>query len=104
MSSSSRGNTALARTHSELLLEPVTSRANSWTSIPTSTRRASSNPPPRRVILNCSRQWGKSTVVAAKAVYRACAIPDPHPRGESHPNGKAANLSEKRNHFSADSK
>src|SRR5687768_9594509 len=25
----------------------------------------------RRVILNCSRQWGKSTVVAAKAVHTA---------------------------------
>jgi hypothetical protein len=29
----------------------------------------------QRVILNCSRQWGKSTVVAAKAVYKACATP-----------------------------
>ena len=29
----------------------------------------------QRVILNCSRQWGKSTVVAAKAVYRACKTP-----------------------------
>ena len=25
----------------------------------------------RRVILNCTRQWGKSTVTAAKAVYQA---------------------------------
>jgi hypothetical protein len=29
----------------------------------------------RRVILNCSRQWGKSTVVAAKAVHVACTTP-----------------------------
>ena len=29
----------------------------------------------RRVILNCSRQWGKSTVVAAKAVHAACTNP-----------------------------
>jgi Helicase len=26
---------------------------------------------PRRAILNCSRQWGKSTMAAVKAVYRA---------------------------------
>ena len=26
-------------------------------------------------ILNCSRQWGKSTVSAAKALYRACTVP-----------------------------
>ena len=26
-------------------------------------------------ILNCSRQWGKSTVTAAKALYRACTRP-----------------------------
>src|SRR4051812_27225016 len=25
----------------------------------------------RRTIVNCTRQWGKSTVAAAKAVYRA---------------------------------
>jgi hypothetical protein len=30
----------------------------------------------KRVILNCSRQWGKSTVVAAKAVHRAVQIPE----------------------------
>ena len=29
----------------------------------------------RRVILNCSRQWGKSTVVAAKAVHAAFSKP-----------------------------
>jgi hypothetical protein len=29
----------------------------------------------RRGILNCSRQWGKSTVAAAKAVYRAYTRP-----------------------------
>ena len=28
-----------------------------------------------RVILNCTRQWGKSTVCAAKAVYLACNQP-----------------------------
>ena len=28
-----------------------------------------------RVILNCSRQWGKSTVAAAKAVHRAFTVP-----------------------------
>jgi hypothetical protein len=28
----------------------------------------------KRVILNCARQWGKSTVTAAKALYRAAAI------------------------------
>jgi len=27
--------------------------------------------PARRVLLNCSRQWGKSTIAAAKAVYEA---------------------------------
>ena len=26
----------------------------------------------KRVLLNCTRQWGKSTVTAAKAVYPAC--------------------------------
>ena len=31
---------------------------------------------PRRAILNCSRQWGKSTVAAIKAVYRATTRPD----------------------------
>src|SRR4051812_16709788 len=25
----------------------------------------------RRVVMNCTRQWGKSTVTAAKAVYQA---------------------------------
>src|SRR5579859_4030024 len=29
----------------------------------------------RRVIVNCARQWGKSTVAAAKAVYRAFSRP-----------------------------
>ena len=30
----------------------------------------------RRVLLNCSRQWGKSTLTAAKAVHRAYTVPD----------------------------
>ena len=30
----------------------------------------------RRGLLNCSRQWGKSTVTAAKAVYRAYSKPE----------------------------
>jgi hypothetical protein len=30
----------------------------------------------KRVILNCSRQWGKSTVTAAKAVHHACTNED----------------------------
>jgi hypothetical protein len=30
----------------------------------------------KRVILNCSRQWGKSTVTAAKALYVASSRPD----------------------------
>ena len=30
----------------------------------------------KRVILNCSRQWGKSTVTAAKAVHHACTNSD----------------------------
>lgn len=29
----------------------------------------------KRAILNCSRQWGKSTVAAAKAVHRAWTLP-----------------------------
>src|SRR5437870_1012514 len=29
----------------------------------------------RRGILLCSRQWGKTTVIAAKAVHRACSVP-----------------------------
>src|SRR5437879_4045474 len=29
----------------------------------------------RRVILNCTRQWGKSTVSAAKAVHQAWTVP-----------------------------
>src|SRR5205809_6095049 len=29
----------------------------------------------RRGIVNCTRQWGKSTVAAAKAVHRACSEP-----------------------------
>jgi hypothetical protein len=32
--------------------------------------------PGRRVILNCSRQWGKSTLTAAKAIHRAWTKPD----------------------------
>lgn len=28
-----------------------------------------------RILLNCSRQWGKSTVTAAKAVHRALMVP-----------------------------
>ena len=30
----------------------------------------------RRGILNCSRQWGKSTVTAAKAIHHAVHVPD----------------------------
>src|SRR2546423_462398 len=30
----------------------------------------------RRGIVNCTRQWGKSTVAAAKAVHRAYCRPD----------------------------
>jgi hypothetical protein len=30
----------------------------------------------RRGLLNCSRQWGKSTVAAVKAVHRVCSIPE----------------------------
>jgi len=33
------------------------------------------NPGIRRGLLNCSRQWGKSTVTAAKAVHRAYVTP-----------------------------
>jgi hypothetical protein len=29
----------------------------------------------KRVLLNCTRQWGKSTTTAAKAVHQACTIP-----------------------------
>jgi hypothetical protein len=29
----------------------------------------------KRLILNCTRQWGKSTVAAAKAVHRAFTVP-----------------------------
>src|ERR1700752_554492 len=29
----------------------------------------------RRGIVNCTRQWGKSTVTAAKAVHRAHSVP-----------------------------
>jgi hypothetical protein len=29
----------------------------------------------KRGVLNCTRQWGKSTVAAAKAVYQACVEP-----------------------------
>ena len=30
----------------------------------------------KRGLLNCSRQWGKSTITAAKAVYQACTEPE----------------------------
>src|ERR1700712_2296510 len=30
----------------------------------------------RRVLLNCSRQWGKSTITAAKAVHQAYTKPE----------------------------
>src|SRR3981189_3667393 len=30
----------------------------------------------RRGIVNCTRQWGKSTVTAAKAVHRAYSVPE----------------------------
>src|ERR1035437_9455218 len=29
----------------------------------------------KRGLLNCTRQWGKSTIAAAKAVYQACTEP-----------------------------
>src|SRR5262245_27164319 len=32
--------------------------------------------PGKRVILNCTRQWGKSTVAAAKAVHQAWTAPN----------------------------
>jgi hypothetical protein len=28
----------------------------------------------KRVLLNCTRQWGKSTVTAAKAIHQACTV------------------------------
>src|SRR5205085_12431488 len=28
----------------------------------------------KQVLLNCTRQWGKSTTTAAKAVHQACAV------------------------------
>ena len=28
----------------------------------------------RRVVMNCTRQWGKSTVTAAKALYQASTV------------------------------
>ncbi len=31
------------------------------------------DPSIRRGLLNCSRQWGKSTVTAVRAVHHACA-------------------------------
>jgi hypothetical protein len=41
---------------------------------PDSDQRAVLNSTARRVSLNCTRQWGKSTVAAAKGVYRSlCA-------------------------------
>jgi len=30
----------------------------------------------KRILLNCTRQWGKSTVTAAKAVHRAIHVPE----------------------------
>ena len=30
----------------------------------------------RRGLLNCTRQWGKSTITAAKAVHQACSVPE----------------------------
>jgi hypothetical protein len=30
----------------------------------------------KRGLLNCTRQWGKSTIAAAKAVYQACTEPE----------------------------
>jgi hypothetical protein len=30
----------------------------------------------RRVVMNCTRQWGKSTVTAAKAVHQAYTVPE----------------------------
>jgi hypothetical protein len=32
--------------------------------------------PMRRVLLNCGRQWGKSTITAAKVVHQACTTPE----------------------------
>ncbi|HTS66003.1 MAG TPA: terminase family protein [Candidatus Acidoferrales bacterium] len=39
------------------------------------TQRRVLNSRSRRVLLNCTRQWGKSTVTAAKAVHEAWTIP-----------------------------
>ena len=30
----------------------------------------------KRGLLNCTRQWGKSTITAAKAVHQACSVPE----------------------------
>lgn len=42
-----------------------------WGLSRTRLRLASSTPPPKRGVLNCTRQWGKSTITAAKAVHHA---------------------------------
>ena len=42
-----------------------------------------------RVILNCTRQWGKSTVCAAKAVYLAYASPAPSSSWPAHLRARA---------------
>ena len=39
------------------------------------TQRRVLNSSSRRVLLNCTRQWGKSTVTAAKAVHQAWIVP-----------------------------
>src|SRR5690348_2139611 len=42
---------------------------------PDSHQRSVLNSTARRVSLNCTRQWGKSTVAAAKAIYEAFHAP-----------------------------
>jgi hypothetical protein len=43
---------------------------------PDATQQRVLNSTSRRVLLNCTRQWGKSTVTAAKAVHQAWTVPE----------------------------
>ena len=44
-----------------------------------------------RAILNCTRQWGKSTVCAIKALHRALYILPQPLSSPAHPSAKARN-------------
>src|SRR5437868_7837973 len=64
-----------AASSKELVMEPLRFVRERLGFEPDEKQQIVLDPGVRRGLLNCSRQWGKSTVTAAKAVHRAYSTP-----------------------------